>query len=339
MNFDRRDPFTIKIVDPDNPEDKAPIKEIFKFNKELFVFTTNGIYQINFAEQIDPKNTFPESRHSYKKIYSYGTQDPIVARTFIQFKNISCSFPDLKKKMLPQIWNSTKLLIECQKSLDKIRIDIMRLGPKCDEIIEKNKSMREVLPLPQVDDLEMKVSNFFNNAKKFIATTFKLPHDLLDIRETGMNWESAINQIEKHYGKNSLLAIRLNKYDMSWMTFVSECRNALEHPEENYKVEIKNFLMMPGNKFALPSLRYNLTNSSYIQTNKKQGEFLDIVSNLEIITLNMLEQYEEVFLFCLEHKPLLLGPFKIYILKYKDEEIKKDCPVKYYAQPVIIKQL
>ena len=142
--FNRKSAFSIDIRDPDNPNDTGSTNYMIVLNDSLFSFADNFISEMLTAKTIDPENKHPETRHSYQKIYSVGSANLCVARTIIQADSILksiCLRDGLdKQSILDHVWDCTKHLLFCEKALFSIYSDVMKLKPKCDEIINAARS-------------------------------------------------------------------------------------------------------------------------------------------------------------------------------------------------------
>ena len=62
----------MNIQDPDSPEDKSAIVDMFTIDNKLIIFKSSAIYQGLTADTIDSQKQHPETRHSYEKLYSIG---------------------------------------------------------------------------------------------------------------------------------------------------------------------------------------------------------------------------------------------------------------------------
>ena len=329
MKFNRIAASLMSILDPDNPSADDPIKYLLVIDEKLLVFKKNGIYEIISADSIDPERNHQNTRPTYLKLFSIGTEASIVARLVIQFDPMlelvkalpksNISFDELKK----QIWEANKLLLECENAYFGIYKDVMELLPKCDEVVEKSKTANYIPALPQVQDLEGKASRFFSCAKKFLITTFGIFELFFDMPHFGSKFDKSVGWLSVKLGDESTLVKMLND-DLSWIKIISECRNALEHPKNNYCVSFKNFHMKAGNLFSLPTWSYDLT---FSQGMSKLDSDFDLIKDFQVHLENLLTFHEQVVLLCLESLQGFEDMFVIYHIK--ESEIDNECPVFY----------
>jgi hypothetical protein len=136
----------MNLSNPDSDEADAPYCAI-KLNGRLVTFLENSIAEILLAENIDPDNKEPDTRHSYQFKYSIGSRNPIVARTILQAKDILDSVilnKGLNKQaILDHVWDCTEHLIACENSLYGIYSDTTELMSKCDNICKRSPNFLE----------------------------------------------------------------------------------------------------------------------------------------------------------------------------------------------------
>lgn len=325
--FNRNDAFSLEIKDPNNPDEVDPINSSIVVDDDLLVIKENSIYRIMTAETIDPEGKHLDTKHSYEKVFSIGSSSPYVARVIIQFEEI-IKFLHLQKKeydnILSYLWQSNKYLLNTLKIESIILNNATELMPICNRIIEENKRKSSIPALPQIPDLEGKVRTFLNNAKLFLIESFrqlnifyKMPFGGRSIAHFGAH----LDWTKKHLGEDHHLT-KMISGDMDWIRLISECRNALEHPEKGQEIKIRNISLLPGNKFSGPSWSYDLSK----KLNLKYG-FVDLCNDLSIFTHNMLHFFEEFMLFCVKEK--LADSAILDIGKIPDQDVNPKCAIKY----------
>ena len=327
MKFNRNDPFSIEIKNPDNPEEIDPINSSVVVGDDLFVIKENSIYRILTSETIDPKNNYPDTKHSYEKIFDLGASSPYVARAIIQFEEIIkfLSFNQSKQKdLLSHLWNANQYLLnafDCDKSIVE---EATNLLPKCDSIIEKHKNRSSIPALPQIPDLENKVRTYLNNAKLFLIESFRLLNIFYKMPFGGRkaaHFDSHLEWVKKNLGEKHSIT-KLISQDLEWIRLISECRNAIEHPEEGQEIKIRNISLSAGNKLSGPAWGYDLRKKLDIQFDS-----VDLINDLSVFSYNMLYFFEELFLICIDEN---LAIHKLWMLsRIPENKINKKCPIKY----------
>jgi hypothetical protein len=73
----------------DNPDDGTPIKEMFNFQHSLVLITEKFTYEVQLADQIDPKRSNPNLPHNVqRKLFDYGIHSEPLAKILLQAKTL-----------------------------------------------------------------------------------------------------------------------------------------------------------------------------------------------------------------------------------------------------------
>ena len=228
MKFDRNNPISIKIKNPDDLDEVDLINSSIVVDNDLFIIKENSIFRMLTAETIDPENNHPETRHSYEKVYDIGSSSPFVARVIIQFEELIkfLSFNQEKKKeLLSYLWNTNKYLLsayECDRTIVK---EATNLLPICDSIINKHKNGARIPALPQISDLENKVRAYLTNAKLFLIECFRLLNIFFNMPLSGRrlaHFNSHLDWVRNHIGEEHAITKMLSQ-DLFWIRLISEC--------------------------------------------------------------------------------------------------------------------
>lgn len=325
--FKRNDAFSIEIKNPDNIEEVDPIHTSIVVDNELFVIKEKSIYRVMTADTIDPDHKHPDTKHSYEKIFDIGSSSPYLARVTIQFDEI-IKFLSLPKKehekLLSYLWQANRYLLNAFVIDTFLVEETTKLMPICDKIIEENKSKSSIPAFPQIPDLEGNVRTYLNNAKLFLIESFRLLNIFYKMPFGGKkiaHFNSHLEWVEKHLGKDHHI-VKMISRDLGWIRLISECRNALEHPEDGQEVKFRNLTLLPSNKFSGPGWSYDLTKKLNLKY-----DFVDLINDLSIFSHNMLHFFEGLFLISIDGK---LADSKILALaEIPDKDISLNCPIKY----------
>jgi hypothetical protein len=329
-NFNRDDAFTMNL----GGDSQNPIQQILiTLDHSLYIFTAKKIYRILTADDIDPTRTNKETRHSYQEIYPIGCNNSFIARSIIQAKQIFEGIilkPRLVKDvLLSQIWEATKYLLLCENAHYRIYNNVMTLLADVDGIIEKSKSMHTIPSLPQVDDLEERVTTFLGGAKRFLEQTHKLLCMFYDAPDLGANFKGYYEWMTVNAPTADKITSLLIQ-DQEWISLLSTSRNALpvNHSKDNYLIEIRNFTLEPGNKFSAPSWRHDLSDRG----GPVQTLWSDIVTDMNTHLQNMLTFLEEIYILCVLDNQNKLLPFTSEVYRLPNDRINPECPMLYIVQ-------
>ncbi len=325
--FSRNDAFSLEIKDPNDSDEVDPINSSIVVDDELFVFKENSIYRIMTAETIDPGCKHLDTKHSYEKVFAIGSSSPYVARVIIQFEVI-IKFLYLSKEehntLLSYLWQVNRYLLNAFVIDSFIVNQTTELMPICERIVEENKSKSSIPAFPQIPDLEGNVRIFLNNAKLFLIENFRLLNIFYKMPFGGKkvaHFNTHLEWAKKQLGEEHHIT-KMISGDLDWIRLISECRNALEHPEKGQEIKFRNLTLLPGNKFTGPSWSYDLSKKL-----KLKYDFVDLCNDLSVFSHNMLHFFEEFLLICVKEK---LAESKILDLgKIPDQDVNLKCPIKY----------
>lgn len=319
----------MEIRDPNDPDDRSPVVQMLTIGNDLLLFKESSIHRVLTADTIDPEKRDLTTRHSSEILYSVGAANSFVARMILQFNNmigLAISQSSRRNEFIEHVWEANKLLLECEKAYFHIYKHTLELMPKCDEIVEAHKKNLAIPAMPKIPDLETHVSGFLINGKKFLVATYKLLYLFHQMPMDGKN--------EAHFDKHrAWIKVKLGEdhpiykileEDEPWIRLIAECSNAVRHKEKGLKLEVQNFFLQPGNKFASAGWRYDLTKKGL----GSQDDYTDLISDLDARIYNMLTFFEEVLLLCLQVE-LKNGHDKLEIVRISKEKINPKCPILY----------
>lgn len=328
MTFDRKNAFSADYSSELPPHDTG-IKAQLCVCGDLIHFTTDGIFRVNTADKIDPTNSAPDTRHSYEKLYNFGTRNPCVARTIIQADR--CLNPALLpngldyQALLDHVWHASQLIFSCEATRIQIHDAICRLIPICDELVENEKGKVVIKALPQVENLDQHVVSFLNYAKRFIEYTHRLLGHFYNCPTSNENWREYFDWMVKHCESEERI-IKMLESDQEWLQELSHRRNALDasHGRDGYKLEISNFRLQPGNKFNEPGWKYDF---SAKVPDMRQEEMTSIRHDLDCIMDNILTFFEELLVLCIDGT--CKRHFIVRLVEIKTEVRNLDCPQRF----------
>jgi len=196
--------------------------------------------------------------------------------------------------------------------------------PKCNQIIDTHKRGQSIPALPKIKNLETYVSSFLSSGKLFLIQTYKLLQLFYNTPITDRNaayFNTHNEWIRSELGHDHPIAELLTT-DLAWIRLLSECRNAVEHPEKGQELFIKNISLKPGNKFSGPAWKYDLSKKNM----PVQGHETDLIHDFNVFLDNMLSFFEELLILCLSDK---MGK-ALQIFKRNEKDIDPECPIKYF---------
>ena len=330
--FDRNSAFSMEIRNPDDPDDNSPVVQMLTIGNDLVLFKETSIHRALPADTIDPEKSALDTRHSSEILYSVGAANSFVARMILQFRDIIrlTFLPKAREnEVVRHVWEANKLLLECEKSYFHIYKHTMELMPKCDAIVEAHKKKLAIPAMPKIPDLETHVRDFLINGKIFLVSAYRLLHLFygMPVKERQeAHFDKHRAWIKGELGEEHPLYKTLEA-DESWVRLIAECSNAVRYEGNGLKLEIQNFALQPGNKFASAGWRYDLTKKGL----GRQDDYTDLISDLDARVYNMLTFFEEVLVLCLQDE-LKKGKNQLEIFRIPKEKINPKCPILYHVQ-------
>jgi hypothetical protein len=124
--------------------------------------------------------------------------------------------------------------------------------------------------------------------------------------------------------------LELLNAERDWIRFIAEARNALpiNHERQNFRLEVRNFALEPGNRFAGPSWKHDLSDRG----GPVQNFWSDMTHDMDDLMGNLVELLEEVYIRCVMDRSSRDGPIEVRI--FLRDRLDENCPTKYVAQAV-----
>jgi hypothetical protein len=227
------------------------ITEIFTVgDKRLLMIKEHATYEIKMADSIDPERTNESLPNIQQRIFSAGSSSELVQKVLITSK---------------ELFNSTYLgNIKCE-SLSEHAINAMSEILAMDRIFERLRVHENALiedlkhaPLengfivPSLEDVHQDVKNFLQRADHFIREI----NYITRIFQKGYGtWDNLIKLVQKENPKDDSYLEFLNS-SIKYIKFIRECRNSVEHPLPNKRVNVYNFELDSDGNIITPSVEF-----------------------------------------------------------------------------------
>lgn len=326
--FNRDAAFEAKLGSDDDA-----IQEMIVLDDHLYAFSTKRIYQLRTANEIDPARTALDTRHSYQEVYSVGCNNPIVARSIIQanriLKSVALKQGISNPLILNSMWAVTKLLLQCENAYFQIYNDTTAIFPRCNELIEQSKSQSFIPSLPQVADLEVRVSSFLGSAKRCLERAHELLGVFYGCPIGDSNFQSYREWMRANRSE-SVAVLELLEDDKEWIRFIARARNALDvnHSRQGFVLEVRNIQLDPGNKFSGPNWRHDLSGGG----GAVQENWSDIVIDMNVHMRNLVKFVEDLYALCIMDLCHRGVPFDFSVVEIPADQIREECPVRLMTQ-------
>lgn len=234
------------------PDDDSAITGMLTFGDGLYAVKEKGIYEIKLSDQIDPERKNIHVPNTIQRVLPYGSAEPWVGSVLLTGhellkKEILNDGLDVDKAMLlvleiAQNIASAKEVLQAFSDSQQAEIE------KYDLIVSKNRS----LVLPSVNGIANKCKEFFQKSDHALDGLFKIVK--LFIPNVGKGgWDSLQIEIGKETEKVDNFSEVL-KNMMSFLQFVRNSRNCVEHPRAEQRIITTDFSINPENQLLPPAI-------------------------------------------------------------------------------------
>lgn len=238
--------------------DDGAIIEMLNLGGRLLIIKERSIYEMEFADNIDPERTninLPLTIH--KLIIDKGTESEVVARTFLTAKKI----------FKPEYLNDKidcnavlSLVIDMLSEIFLLENTIQEYSELESQEIEKYKkreARKTGFQLPSIMNLESRCKTIFQKTYQIeqilmnVITHFYPSHGL-DKKSKFPQFYEVMKSI---YGDNDSFPKFIEK-TVYFMDVIRYLRNGLDHFNTNY-VKVTNFELLPNGNILSPTIELN----------------------------------------------------------------------------------
>ncbi len=243
--------FEIKTQD-----DETAISGMISIGDErLLIIKGKGIYEIKFADHIDPKRTNINVPNTIQKVLPYGSDDPWVGSVLLTAVEL------LKKSIIGE-------QIDCEKILNMV----LRISQDIAGALEVSESysIKEQRALDRFDSkigadrsvILPSINDVSSMCKEFLQKADHALRELLDIVKLFQNgvgaggWDSLKASVESESDKVDNF-LEFIESALPLLRSVRNSRNCVEHPREGQNLEVSNFSVDSNNSLVPPLVTIN----------------------------------------------------------------------------------
>ncbi len=277
---------TMTIGDAD---DDSAITEMISTSEKLYCVKRRGIYAVQIADQIDPIRANPAISDTQQKIFSVGSDSPIVARTLLTAHRL------FKKTFLGQNFDEDHAIALALNLLeDFLALDATR--GHLEDVIESAKNgygrtvaAKNATHLPSTKGLKQSLDSF---AQKMghIVNTLEDVAKLFYGAELSRKWiDSLARLVAEKYGEDSEFAIYMQGAS-EFLLLANSIRNLIEHPKADEYIALDDFKLLPTGMIDLPAItlvRLGQENAKATVTLWMQRMVDDLVSVCEVLIAHL----------------------------------------------------
>ncbi len=225
---------------------------MLSIRETLYAVKEKSIYTVRLAEEIDPQRTNPTIPNSQQKLFSYGSDSPLVGRTLLTASEL------LDRSYLGQTFDQESGLafafeaLKCLIAMDEIKsqvqasIEIAKVG-------ELTRKPNGSITIPSVPDLRARCVAFIQQAQRSLSELLNVVKLFFGI-DSGRRWfESLTELVEHRYGEEDGFADFM-RHVLPFLQMVRTARNCVEHPKAVEYVTVTDFALQADGKVYLPTI-------------------------------------------------------------------------------------
>jgi len=264
--------------------DNTPIKMMCNVGDNLLVVTSNAIYEIQLADQIDPGRENPRLPHNIQRcVLNIGADSAIVGCTLLTanvlFNNTMLADSIDTEKAKALTFEALKELAAMKSMAEEFTAEEENKTSAFLKHEQKNRS----LALPSIIDLESRAKSFFQKADHVQQALFELISLFYSSILTKGHFETLVTKISLQYSNDDNFIKFLNTI-APHMKILRNLRDCLDH-RLYQQVKVNNFNITKKGDMAPPSIKMDRPKRNVFLEETWLSDFMSTtVENLANIT-------------------------------------------------------
>lgn len=288
----------------ESDDDNTPIQEMCKLNEGLALVTKNAIYEVKFADQIDPNRENPNLPHNVQRCaLDVGADSALVGQTLLTANAL------FKEKFLPSFVDTHKamsLIFDALTDLVDMNIaseDFLAIEEKEIQSMKNCSQKNGSLAIPSIRNVNQRTKSFVQKAEHVEQAIMDMILLFYPDISRG-HFETVTNNLKTKYNPDDDFVKFLEEI-LPFMKMVRNVRDCLDH--RNAKgTNVLNFKMNPDGTITPPTIEINFRGTKL--------EAISLSCFMCNTTKNMLDIIENLIAFlCSKHvqpfgrAPILVG--------------------------------
>jgi hypothetical protein len=232
------------------PDDESAITGMISLSENLFIIKEKGIYELKFADKIDPDRKNINTPNTIQQILPYGSDESWVGAVVLTGNDL------LKGEVLEKHIDTElamRLVIEIAQNIASA-IELSE-GVFSSQEIELNKYDLKIKPdrsfiLPSMKGINSRCKEFLQKSDHALDSLFKVVKVFYqDVGKGG--WEGFKNKVDKENPAIDNFSEVFCQM-LPFLQFVRNARNCVEHPRKEQKVIVSDFSLDAANNLLPP---------------------------------------------------------------------------------------
>lgn len=241
------------MMDVGTPDDQTPVTDLFSIGDTLCVIKEKGIYEIKFADAVDPKRTNIAVPNTQQRILNHGSDEPLVGRILLTAKEL------FNPSYLPKGFDHTaalRLSFEILKdiaAMHDMAVAMTEEEAAAVSFIEDRRKKDRSFVLPAIANVEVRCNEFIQKADHALQSLLSIVK-LFYGKDAAKQWFESLRDLAVHrYGEDDHFS-RLLTDILPSLKFVRGARNSVEHPDEGKHLVVKDFTLKPDLSVTPPTI-------------------------------------------------------------------------------------
>jgi hypothetical protein len=235
------------------PDDNTPIVEIFSTGDKLLVVKGKGIYEVKLADKIDPERKNINAPNTVQRVIPYGIETPWIGSVILSAKKlIFCDFlsSDInKQKVFLLVLEMSEFISATYQLKENYLSEVKSIIEKNDLKIGSDRSF----VLPSLENVESRCHEYILKLDHALVRLFSIAHEFYSDFGKG-GWDSLKDKIGEEKDNRDNFYPFLESV-IPFLKLIRNTRNCIEHPQENQRLIIDNFVLTSTNILMHPSMQ------------------------------------------------------------------------------------
>lgn len=230
-------------------EEEGPITGFYKIGDRLLILKKSAVYEVIFADAIDPARTNPAIPNTQQRILMFGSDSVPLGRTLLTADAL------LKRGFLPEIdvERGRELALQIAKDVSGMVDTFDRLEGRFKEVYKNLEGARlsAGFSVPTVENLETEMKGFIQKANHLVNALLEITRLFYGTKVTHADSLQA-SVDEQHDADEDYRSFVADIVPV--LRQVRDYRNAVEHPKATEQVVLRDFKLGAEGKVTAPSI-------------------------------------------------------------------------------------
>ena len=237
------------MMEIEDPFDQTGITQLLVIGGQLHALKENSIYQVNLADDVDPKRTNINVPNSYQRVLDIGSGSPLVQRTLLTAHAL------LNKEHLSKGFDADKALSLAFSALaDVAAMHEIVSAFEADQngAVQGVRNAGHGLPIPTIGNVLARFKSFVQKADHAFQSLQQIMR-LLYGNEKAKSFETLAEHVCHKYGADDPFCKLMSEALPFWKR-VRAARNNVEHTIPKQEVIVKDFHLTDAVTIEVPTV-------------------------------------------------------------------------------------